>query len=117
MSTENKALIQKINEAFAQGNTDFFLHHLAEDARWNIISISTITGKDNIEKNMEVQGLETFPVVTVKNVTEQGDSVVVESTGNASRKRGAGYTASYCDIYRMENGKIKEFTTYVIETV
>ncbi len=117
MSIKNKELIQRINQAFADGDIDFFSNFLDEDTRWNIIGISTITGKHNIMKAMEKEELEAFPEVSVKNIIAEGDSVVVESTGKAIRKTGAPYHASYCDVYQLRDGKIQEFTTYVIETV
>lgn len=116
MSEQNKQLIEKINEAFANGNTDVFSQYLSSDTRWNIISISTITGKGNIMSAMDKQELESLPQITVKNVLAEGDTVVVESSGIAKRKTGLAYSASYRDIYRLEDGKIKEFTTYVIES-
>jgi ketosteroid isomerase-like protein len=115
MSLKNKELIQMINEAFARGDTERLSDYLAEDARWNIIGISTITGRKNIMKAMEIQELEKFPEITVNHIVAKGDSVVVESTGKAFQKAGGIYSASYCDVYRFKDGKIKEFTTYVIE--
>lgn len=117
MSEKNKELIQKINEAFAKGDVDVFSEYLSDDTRWNIIGISTIIGKSRIMNAMEMKELESLPVVTVKNVVAEGDSVVVESTGKATRKVGPPYNASYCDVYRLKDGKIEEFTTYVIETI
>ncbi len=116
MSEDNKELIQKINEAFAKGDTEYLSAFLTDDTRWNIIGISTVIGKSNILKALEMQELETFPDITVNNVVAEGESVVVESTGKAIRKSGTTYRASYCDVYRLQDGKIKEFTTYVIET-
>jgi uncharacterized protein len=117
MSQENKELIQKINDAFARGDTEYLSDYLAENARWNIIGISTIVGKQNIMKALEIHELESFPDVNVNHVIAEGDSVVVESTGKANRRAGGTYKASYCDVYRFKNGKINEFTTYVIETI
>ena len=116
MSEKNKAIIEKINEAFAGGNIDFFSAYITEETQWNVIGISTLIGKKKIMGALQSKELESPPVVTVRNVVAEGDSVIVQSTGNAVRKTGESYQASYCDVYRLKNGKIKEFTTYVIET-
>lgn len=60
---------------------------------------------------------ENFPAFTVTNVVAEGDCVVVETTGEATRKTGERYRAHYCDIYHLKNGVIHEFSTYVVETV
>ena len=116
MSIENKELVQKINDAFAKGNFQYLSQYLTEETRWNIIGISTVIGKEEILKALEMQDLENFPDVRVHHVVAEEDSVVVQSTGKAVKKTGRPYRASYCDVYRLTNGKIKEFTTYVIET-
>jgi ketosteroid isomerase-like protein len=65
---------------------------------------------------METKEFETLPEITVRNISAEGDIVMVQSTGKAIGKTGKPFDASYCDVYRLQNGKIKEFTTYVIET-
>jgi ketosteroid isomerase-like protein len=117
MSAENKELIQRINKAFSEGNTEVLLENLADDACWNVIGITSIVGKKNIAKEMQKHDFETTPVVTVKNIIAEGDAVMVESTGRATRKTGIPYMALYRDVYRLKDGKIKEFTTYVIEVI
>ncbi|MBC7947805.1 MAG: nuclear transport factor 2 family protein [Chitinophagaceae bacterium] len=113
----NKELIDKVNEAFARGDTEYFLSCLAEDARWTTIGISTINGKSNISQAMAMRGSDSLPEVTVRHVMSDGDSVVVESSGVATRREGAPYRSTYRDVYLVKDGKIKEFTTYVIETM
>ena len=114
---KNKLLLHKINEAIANGNIEFLAQCFSEDTRWNIIGISTITGKDNILRAMENHQLDPAPQVTVKTIAEDGNSLVVESTGSSARNIGSSYRASYRDVYLVEDGKIKELNTFVIDTV
>src|SRR5688572_16454049 len=107
MSEKNKELIEKINEEFANGDTYLFSEYLSQDTRWNIISVSTISGKKNIMNALGKQELETLPQITIKSVQAEGDTVVVESSGIAKRKTGCAYCASYKDVYRLEDGLIK----------
>ena len=57
--------------------------------------------------------LQSFPIITIKTVIEEKNIVVVESTGIATTIKGKPYNQTYCDVYHFENGKIKEFTTYL----
>ena len=42
---------------------------------------------------------------------------LVGSTGSSARNIGSSYRASYRDVYLVEDGKIKELNTFVIDTV
>jgi ketosteroid isomerase-like protein len=41
-----------------------------------------------------------------------GDFVVVETRGNNRTKRGMDYNNTYCNVLRLEGGKLKEWTEY-----
>lgn len=110
-------IVKEINEAFANGDVGSFDRYLAEDTRWQIIGISTITGKTNIMNSLGKNDLQEVPFVTAKEFTLEGSSIIVESRGQATRKSGSTYDAVYRDVYILENGKIRELTTYVIETI
>ncbi len=43
--------------------------------------------------------LESFPLITIKNVVAEGNCVVVESTGEARTKNGRPYNQTYGDVF------------------
>jgi ketosteroid isomerase-like protein len=57
--------------------------------------------------------LESFPVITIKNIVAEGNYVVVESTGVAKTKEGKPYNQTYCEVFRFINNKVQEITTYL----
>lgn len=57
--------------------------------------------------------LESFPEITIKNVVMEGNYVVVESTGKARTKNGKPYNQIYCEVFRFNNEKLQEITTYL----
>lgn len=122
MSKKNKELVKKINEAFSKGNTKFILANVADDIRWNIVGMPTISGKNDFLETMEMMELQSFPLITVRNIIAEGDYVVVESAGKqgtseqAIGKTGEQNNPSYCDVYLIKDGKVKELTTYVVDT-
>jgi len=115
MSAKNKELIQKINKAFSKGDIGFVLAHLTEDVKWNIVGLPVINGKDDFLNAMKMMeyAVRGFPDSTVKKIIAEGNYVVVESTGNI--KSGIPYNPSYCDVYRLKDGKIQELSTYVVD--
>jgi ketosteroid isomerase-like protein len=109
MSTKNKELVKKINDALSKGNTEFVIAHLADDITWNIVGMPAVNGKSEFLKTMKMMVIESFPDIAVKNIIAEGDYVVVESTGK-------NLDNSFCDIYHLKNEKIWELTTYIVDT-
>jgi ketosteroid isomerase-like protein len=57
--------------------------------------------------------LESFPVITIKNVVAEGNFLVVESTRKASTKNGKAYDQTYCDVFQFNHEKLQKITTYL----
>ncbi len=113
MKKNNKELFQEINTAFEKGDMQFYEAHLANDIRWNIPGYGTLTGKEAYLETMQMAELESFPEITITNIIGEGDFVVVESMGKATTKTGKPYNQTYCDVYRFQDAKIHEQTTYL----
>jgi len=115
MSKENKELVKKMNEAFSKGNTEFIVQNITEDIRWNIVGMPVIKGKTDFLKAMKIMELESLPDTEIKNIIAEGNYVVVESSAGLNSKSGRPYRPSYCDVYKIKNGKVEELTTYVVD--
>jgi uncharacterized protein len=111
--TSNKQLLKKISEEFAKGNLRFVEAYLAADIKWNIVGEETIVGKEQVLELSKMTQLQSFPVIKIKNIISEGDYVVIESTGEAKTIKGKPYNQVYCDVYRFENEKLQEITTYL----
>jgi ketosteroid isomerase-like protein len=104
---------KEICEEFAKGNLDFSAIYLAEDIKWNILGNSPILGKVQVLEVSKMLQLESFPVITIKNIVTEGDYVIVESTGEAKTKNGKPYNQTYCDVFRFNEGKLQEINAYL----
>jgi uncharacterized protein len=113
MKTEDKQLQIKISEEFAKGNLEFAGVYLNDDIRWNILGENTIIGKQEVLEVSKMLQLQSFPIITIKNIIAEGDFVVIESTGKATTKSGKPYNQSYCDIFKFKEEKLIEITTYL----
>jgi uncharacterized protein len=118
-ASENKKLLQEIFAEMSKGNTRPFIEALAEDVRW------TLTGKTKWSKTYD--GLEAVQTQLLgpvfANFADQytsrahrfiaeDDLVVVECEGRVNTHSGKPYNNTYCFIYRVADGKIKEITEY-----
>ena len=109
----NMQLLKKISEEFAAGNLEFVKVYLAKDVKWNILGNSPVIGKDEVLEVSKMLQLESFPVITIKNIVAEGNYVVVESSGEAKTKHGNPYNQTYCDVFRFDGEKLQEITTYL----
>jgi ketosteroid isomerase-like protein len=98
MNKMNTQLLKEISRAFASGNFEYATAYLAEDV---VLEVSKM-----------VQ-LQSFPLITIKNIVAEGNYVVVESTGQAKTKNGNPYNQTYCDVFRFKDEKLQEITTYL----
>jgi ketosteroid isomerase-like protein len=113
MPEENKQLLKKISEEFAKGNLDYAAAYLKEDVRWNILGDDPVIGKAEVLEVSKMLQLQSFPVITIWNVIAEGNYVVVESSGQATTTSGKAYDQTYCEVFRFDNEKVTEITTYL----
>ncbi len=69
---------------------------------------ATVTGAIEAFKTLMPSGLR----FTVKTVTAQGDTVVIEAQGNAETSSGTRYANNYVFVFAMERGKIRQVREY-----
>jgi len=50
---------------------------------------------------------------TAHRFIAEGDHVVVEARGNNTTKKGTPYNNTYCFVFRIAEGKLKELTEYM----
>jgi ketosteroid isomerase-like protein len=119
-ASENKQLLQHIYSELSKGNSSPFLDALAEDVRWTIMGTSrwskTYEGKQAVLTQLLGPLFAQFAdqyTATAHRFIAEDDLVVVEVRGHVTTKSGKPYNNSYCYIFRLADGKIKEMTEYL----
>lgn len=117
---ENKELVRGFFGDIAKGNIEGALGRMAEDVRFTLIGTTKLSGvftsrKEFVDRVMAPLGaqLEGALTITVDNMIAEGDNVVVQSHGKSSTRKGIPYNNTYCQIFRIDGGKIKEMTEYL----
>ena len=116
MSQKNKGIIEKVNAAFAKGNTEGFLSFCSEDVEWTMVGDKTVRGKDAIRQWMASMGDMEPPKFTVDKVIAEGDFATASGDMTMKDKDGKAVPYAYCDIYRFRNDKIVALSSFVIKT-
>jgi uncharacterized protein len=119
MSIDNKKIVQHIFDGMAQGNPASLLESLADDFRFVVMGSSKWSrgyeGKAAVVAELfaplraRIEGrITTIPV----RLISEGDLVVVEARGRNTTKDGKAYNNTYCNVLRLEGGKLKEWIEY-----
>jgi len=118
-SADNKALVEAMYAALAKQDAESFFDAMSDDARWTIIGSTdlsrTFDGKEAIVKEL----LEPFMAmidgdfaIVPEQFIAEGDRVVMLSKGKSKTTFGKDYNNTYCHVFRVTDGKVREVTEY-----
>lgn len=119
-AAENKEFIRNMFAELSKGNGEAFLGAMADDVRYTIIGTSKYSGTFNSKQDVinRLLGplsaqLEGGIAVTPLNLIADGEYVAMQAQGKALSKNGERYDNTYCHVFRIVGGKVKEVTEYL----
>jgi ketosteroid isomerase-like protein len=102
-------------DAFARTDHAGVLSCLTDDVEWVVPGWFHIKGKDAFDGEIENEAFVGSPAITVTRMTEENDVVVAEGSVRSARRDGGVLNALFCDVFVMQNAKIKHITSYLME--
>ncbi len=119
-ASENKQLLQDIFAELARGNSEPLVTSMADDFRWTVAGTTnwsrTYEGKQAVLTEL-FAALRERIAGRLKTIAHrfiaEGDFVVVEARGNNTTRSGAPYNNTYCFVFRVADGRLKEVTEYM----
>lgn len=115
----NKAIVRHVFEELGRGNPAPLIASLADDFRFVVMG-TTKWSRSYDGKAAVLAGL--FAPLRAKmsgplrntpiRFVAEDDLVVVEVRGNNTTRDGKAYDNAYCNVIRLEDGKLKELTEY-----
>ncbi len=119
-ASENKQLLQQIFAELAKGNSEPLVANMADDFRWTVTGTTAWSraydGKKAVLTDLfgslraRIEGrLKTIP----QRFIADGEFVVVEARGDNKTKSGVPYNNTYCFVFRVADGRLKEVTEYM----
>lgn len=115
MGNNNKVIVEKVNAAFAKGDTEVFLEHCLDNVVWNMVGEKTTKGVKAIREWMASMGGMEPPKFTVDTMIADGDFVACYGDMTMKNKTGSSEDYSYCDVYRFSGDKIAELRSFVVK--
>ena len=123
-AAENKQVITNMFAEISKGNGAVFMDVMADDIKYTLQGRTkfsgTMNGKQQVmEKLLGPLGaqLEGPIAITPYNSIAEGDYVVMLSNGKAKTKSGKPYNNSYCHVFKLAGGKVKEINEYLDTTL
>jgi uncharacterized protein len=110
--TENKKTVYSYMEGFMRSDHEKILACLTENVTWEMPGFFYLTGKESFDKEIENDHFEGSPEIGIIRMVEENNIVVAEGSVKCRIKAGGILDALFCDVFHMENGKIKHLTTY-----
>jgi ketosteroid isomerase-like protein len=119
-AADNKKLIETMFAELSRGNGAGYLERLADDVQFTIMGTTkysgTFDGKAQVVEKLLtplMSQLEGPLAITVDRLVAEGDTVVIQAHGKSTTKTGKPYNNSYCQVFRVEGGKVKAITEYL----
>lgn len=116
MSSVNKSTVETYMEGFRNGDHPKILSCLTEDVEWIMPGKYHHTGKAAFDKEIENEAFEGRPDITVHRMVEEQDVVIAEGTVICKLKGGEVINVVFCDVFEMEDAKIKKLISYLMMT-
>ena len=118
-TAENRDLIERIFAALEIGDGRLLFESMADDFRWIIPGTTkwsrTYAGKDAVANELMRplrRKIDGAIKTRADRIIADGDVVVVEARGDNVTKAGEPYCNTYCFVFRLKEGKLKEVTEY-----
>ena len=113
--TQNKTTVETYMDGFRTTDRGRILSCLTDDVEWLIPGAFHARGKEEFARHIVDEGFVTHPTITVTRLMEDADVVVAEGSVRTQRKDGAFLNLAFCDVFEMQNGRIRRLISYLME--
>jgi ketosteroid isomerase-like protein len=113
--SRNKQTVETYLDGFRKNDHVQILSCLTDDIEWTVFGAFHLTGKHAYDNAIEGPGFAGPPRLDVVRMVEEGDVVMAELAGSATRDTGEVVRMSMAEVFVMRDGKIAERRAWVIE--
>jgi uncharacterized protein len=101
--------------AFEKGDRQNILTCLTDDIIWVLPGVFHLEGKKAFEGEIRNDAFQGDPEIRITRMTEENDVIITEGSVRAQKKGGEWINLVFCDVFEMQDGKIKKLTSYLME--
>jgi uncharacterized protein len=107
-----KAVVERYIEGFRRGDHALILSGLTDDVVWELHGYKTLHGKDAFDAEVENDGFEGGPTVTIDRLIEEGDTVVATGGGSVAKTGGDRAEFAFCEVFTFADDAVSRLDTY-----
>lgn len=111
--TTNKLTVEGYMAAFNKLDHDQILSCLTDDVEWLIPGYFHRFGKAEFDNEIENENFVGNPTIVVTRMTEENDVIIAEGSVKCAMKNGGMLNAFFCDVFEMQNAKVRKLTSYL----
>ncbi|QEC53903.1 ketosteroid isomerase-like protein [Anseongella ginsenosidimutans] len=109
----NKETVKKVVDAFLAADLETALSYMTEDVKMGWPGFFNLApGKDAIR-----EFFKSVPEMTssgIEDIIEEGNKVAATGSVTSKEKDGSLKNSYFCDVYELENGKVREIKSYMV---
>lgn len=110
---KNKEIVKQVVEAFLNSDIETGLSHMTEDVKMGWPGFFDLApGKDAIR-----EFFKNVPEMTsrgIEDIIEEGNKVAATGSVTSKEKDGTRKHSFFCDVYKLENDKVKSIKSYMV---
>ena len=114
MKTSRQLFLEELNQAFANGNSQFMLDHVTDDFEWRIVGSDVISGKAAYAKTLSEMASPDPLKMKIHSVITHGHEACVSGVMYMSER----HYVEFCDVMKFKSAGsnlITRMTSYTIE--
>lgn len=118
-TNQNREVVEKFFALSNSGDSEGCFKLFSDDVVWTDIGTSrfagTYSGKQSVLNDLIIplfSQLKAGIQMRLENVISEGDQVVVQANGFAETLDGVPYNNSYCQVFRLRDGRICSVVEY-----
>jgi ketosteroid isomerase-like protein len=114
--SSSKQAVERYMASMSRMDRPAVLSCLTDDVEWSIVtSGERMRGKAEFEQNIGDPATMGEVRVEIARMTEENNVVVAEGSVHVSPKQGDPVTYQFCDVFELEDTKVKRLTTFAAE--
>jgi limonene-1,2-epoxide hydrolase len=114
--TQNQRTVEAYMDGFRRTDREQILSCLTTDVHWVIPGVFDVRGKEAFDRHIVDEGFTGSPEITITRLMEANDVVVAEGSVRARRTDDTFLNLAFCDVFEMQDGKIRRLISYLMET-
>lgn len=114
-ATWNIRTVERYMDGFRRTDRPQILSCLSEDVEWEIPGFLRVRGKAEFDTHIVDEGFVGSPEIVVTRMLETNGIVFAEGTVRTQRSDGTLVNLVFCDVFEMQDGRIRRLTSYLME--